>query len=83
MTTNRQPLCRGFATFRFTPEGSMETLYAVLPDETILMADESPIGDDFGLSRKFNVTTLTMADLREMLKQGKVEFIGNYPIPKH
>ena len=48
----------------------METLYAVLPDETILMADESPIGDDFGLSRKFNATALTMADLREMLKQG-------------
>ena len=24
-----------------------------------------------------------LADLREMLKQGKVEFIGNYPIPKH
>ena len=55
----------------------LEMLYAVLPNGSVLKTDWGRVSDDFGSSKPFHKTELSLADIR-----GAAEFIGNYPIPQ-
>lgn len=72
-------LCRGFRASRLESETGewLEMLYAVLPNGAVLKTDWGRTANDFGSSKLFQKTGLSLEDVR-----GGVEFIGNYPIPK-
>lgn len=76
---NERLLCRGFRAARLEPETGdwLEMLYAVLPNGAVLKTDWGRVSDDFGSSKPFHKTDLSLSDIR-----GGVEFIGNYPIPR-
>lgn len=72
-------LCLGYAIFRLDYDENeiFETLFAVLPNGTVLKADERKKTIVFS-SDTWSETTLTADELRKI---DGVEFIGNYPTP--